>query len=177
MTERIVGLGVDGSLTATGLVALPSDWRGDWSKVARMTIGQDLDNAATVEEKVRRIDLICTAMMGFAEDHECTHAWITGYAFNKQRSRVYSLGELGGNLRRDIVLGLHLPLVEVNDSSTRTLIGKFSGKDQKKQAHKILREAGLPRNWTEDEIDAWLAVNWKFSAMPGADAIILREAA
>jgi len=41
MTKRVV-MGIDASLTGTGLVAVPSDWGLDWGKASRIKLGLGL---------------------------------------------------------------------------------------------------------------------------------------
>jgi hypothetical protein len=182
-----VAMGIDASLTGTGLVAVPCDWKLDWSKVARMKLGVSLSNSASEEDHVRRIDTICTRAMEFAREHAVTDVFLEEYAFNMaDRSRAHALGELGGNLKRDIILDLGLPLTVVVASTARALLGKFSAHRRKgapkplkvkDQVAMVLARAGLPLDWDADETDAWVVANWGLSGIDGADAIILREAA
>jgi hypothetical protein len=181
-----VAMGIDSSLAGTGLVAVPFKWGLDWSRVARATFGLGLSKGAKEADRVRRIDFICTRMMEFAQEHEVTDVFIEQYAFSKKLSPAHALGEIGGNLKRDVVIGLGLPLTVVVTNTARALLGTFSARARKgapkpppmkDQVHAVLRRAGLPSSWGPDEIDAWVAVNWGLSGIEGADALIIREAA
>jgi hypothetical protein len=181
-----VAMGIDASLTGTGLVAVPFDWGLDWARVARAHLGLLIPKGASEADRVRRLDFICTRMMEFAESNAVTEAFMEQYAFSSRTAYSHALGELGGNLKRDIVIGLGLPLTIVSPASARTLLGTFSARAKKgapkpppikDQVHAVLRAAGLPLDWDGDETDAWVVVNWGLSAIAGADALILREAA
>lgn len=182
---RVV-MGIDASLTGTGLVAVPANWGLDWGKVARLKLGLQLSKDASVAERVRRLDYICSRMMKFAEEHEVTDVFMEQYAFSAKTSQSHSLGELGGNLKRDVVMGLVVPITVVTPNTARTLIGSFPTSAKKGQpklapvksrVHAVLKNAGLPSSWDGDEIDAWVVANWGMSGIEGADALILREAA
>jgi hypothetical protein len=181
-----VAMGIDASLTGTGLVAVPFDWGLDWSKVARLKLGLGLAKGASEVERVRRLDFICTRMVEFAEEHDVSVVFMEQYAFSATKSPQHSLGELGGNLKRDVVMGLGLPLTVVPPATARTLLGTFSSRAKKggpkpqkvkEQVQAVLRRAGLPVGWDGDETDAWVVANWGLSGIAGADALILREAA
>lgn len=180
-----VALGIDASLSGTGLVAVPFDWGLDWARVARAKVGLALGKGAAERERVLRLDYICRRMMEFAEDHGATEVFMEQYAFSSRTAHSHALGELGGNLKRDVIVGLGLPLTVVSPASARSLLGTFSGRGKKgepkpppvkDQVHAVLRAAGLPRSWDGDEADAWVVVNWGLSGIPGADALILRGA-
>lgn len=191
---RVV-MGIDASLTGTGLVAVPSNWGLDWSKIVRLTLGLEVTKGAPESERIRRLDYICTRTVEFAEEHSVTDVFMEGYALNKN-AQAHFLGELGGNIKRDVIIGLGLPLTVVPPATARTLLGKFSTPRRKKGEPKVsrakgepkplkikeqvqveLRRAGLPITWTPDETDAWVVANWGLSGIEGADALILREAA
>ena len=191
MTEGLAGrvaMGIDASLTGTGLVAVPADWGLDWSKVARAKLGLEVPMKASEADRIRRLEYICKLTLEFAELHHATDVFLEQYAFSAKLSRAHAIGELGGNLKRDIVIGLGLPLTVVSPASARALFGKFSAvlkkgspkgtpkpAPVKDQVHAVLKRAGLPLNWDGDETDAWVVANWGLSGIKGADAMILRE--
>ncbi len=181
-----VAMGIDASLSGTGLVAVPFDWGLRWERVKRAKLGFSIPKGASEAERVRRVDFICSRMMEFAQEHDITDVFMEQYAFSARNSHSHALGELGGNLKRDIVVGLGLEVTVVAPATARALFGKFSARAKKgepkplpvkDQVHAALRRAGLPRHWDGDEVDAWVVVNWGLSAIEGADALILREAA
>jgi hypothetical protein len=183
-------MGIDASLTGTGLVAVPCNWGLDWSKVARAKLGLEVPMKAKETERIARLEYICKLAMEFAEKHEVTEVFMESYAFAAKLSRAHALGELGGNLKRDVVIGLGLPLTVVTPGTARALLGKFSAVVKKgtpkgtpkpapvkDQVHTVLKRAGLPVNWDGDETDAWVVANWGLSGIEGADALIIRGAA
>ncbi len=170
-----VALGIDLSLSATGLVAVPFDWGGDWSRVARATYGKPLKQHASQAQVVERLNFIARNMGAFAEKFHCTDAIMEQYAFSSQSSRAHALGELGGALKRECIargLDLHAP---VPPASARAVLGKMPRKGSKDAAHVILHnECGCPVEWTPDECDAFIATNYKLTEL-GGFAYILRD--
>lgn len=181
-----VALGIDASLTGTGLVAVPFDWGLDWSRIERAKLGLGLSKGASETERVRRLDYICSQLMEFAGEHQVTNVWLEQYAFSARTAHSHALGELGGLVKHTVIIGLGLPLTVVAPASARALLGSFSARGKKgapkplpvkDQVHAVLRRAGLPASWAGDEIDAWVAANWGLSGIEGADALIMREVA
>jgi len=134
--------------------------------------------------------------MDFATEHEVTDVFMEQYAFSAKTAHSHALGELGGNIKRDVVIGLGLDIHVVSPSTARALLGKFSIPRAKKgepkvrrkkgepkplgikeQVHVVLKRAGLPVQWDGDETDAWVIANYGLSGIEGADALILREVA
>jgi hypothetical protein len=167
-----VALGIDASLRAAGLVAIPFDWGCDWSRVARATVGEALPQHASVIQQVRRVVDIVHEVRSFARRHNVTHVWMEDYAFDGSQ-RAHSLGELGGAVKAAVVVDLALPLVTVTASAARKLLGTMPRAKAKDHAHTLLTRAGAPLEWTRDELDAFLAANWGLSGIKGADALIL----
>ncbi len=178
----MIALGIDASLSATGLVAVPYDWGLDWSRVRRATFGRKLSKTASIRETVDRIDDITEFVRAFIAEHRPTVAFLESYAFNVSQN-AHSLGELGFALKRLVVKECGLELRLVAATSARALLGKMQRQKKggpkvasaKDQAHTILTNAGAPLEWTRDELDAFLLANFGLSSIDGADALILRE--
>jgi len=184
MTVRMA-MGIDASLTGTGLVAIPFDWHLDWNRVQRAKFGLSVPKGASESERIRRLDYICTRVLEFASDHAVTDVFMEGYAFSAKLSRAHALGELGGNLKRDVVVGLGLPLTVIAPNTARAVLGKFVTRAAKgapkpppvkDQVQAVLRTVGLPIEWDGDETDAWVVANYGLSGIDGADALLLRGA-
>lgn len=167
-------LGVDLSLRSTGLVAVPTDWGLDWSRVAHRVAGAELKQDATVAQHVGRLRLIARAAMAFAREHRVTRAWILGYAYNKaDMSRAHLAGELGGVVKYALVeIGVEVEVVV--ESRARTLLGKAPRKDAKVWATERLMRAGAPPSWPQDVLDAFVGANWGLSEL-GGSALIMRD--
>lgn len=182
---RVV-MGIDASLTSTGLVALATDWGLDWSRVARARLGIGLSRSASELDRIRRFDAIAAAAFAFAREHGVTDVFMEQYAFSARTSQSHALGELGGVIKRDIAIEARLPLTVVPPATARALLGRFSARGTKAgpkplpvkdQVHAVLYRAGMPHDWSADEVDAWVVANWGLSGIAGADALIVPEAA
>lgn len=176
-----VALGIDASLSATGLVELPYNWGLDWSRARRRTFGQKLPRDASLRQIIDRIDDIALSTWEFIRAGERpAFACLENYAFSAGN---VALAELSGSIKRLLVKELGIDLRLVGAKSARAIIGKMERQKkggpkpptEKEQAHIILTNAGAPLTWTPDELDAFLLVNFGFSSIPGADALILRE--
>lgn len=170
-----IALGIDASLSATALAAVPFNWGLDWSRVRRATVGRKLDLKAPLAERVARIEEIVDRTRVFCAVERADVVFLEDYAFD-QAQRAHSLGELGGQLKRLLIKELGLDVRLVAATAARKLLGKMPRKGAKDEAHIRLTTAGAPLEWTRDELDAFLAANWGLSGIKGADALILRTA-
>jgi len=173
--EAPVVLGLDLSLRATGMVAVPLDWGQDWSRVSVAEVGHGLPKDAGPAERVERLVTIRNAVLEFAHEHRVHQAWIEQYAFTAIKSQAHSLGELGGI----VMVSLHqlgVALHVVPPASARQLLGKAPRKDAKQWAAARLRDAGAPHTWTGDQLDAFAVANWGLAEL-GGSAVVMRGVA
>lgn len=174
--SSITVLGLDLSLTSTGMVALPADWGLDWARIAVCASGCSLKNDAGADEQMGRLAAIRDDVLDFARDHRVTHAYVLGYAYNKaQVSRAHAAGELGGVVKLALIEA-NIEVHVVVESSARTLLGRAPRKDAKLWATQRLVSAGAPRTWVQDCLDAFVAANWGLTEM-GGQALIMRDQA
>jgi len=152
-------LGLDLSLTNSGMVAVPEFWCGDFSEVKVATAGAKLHKDATERARVARLQGIRAAVVHFAERTHATHAIIEQYAYTSMVSHAHSLGELGGVVRVALIeAGLEVEVV--SPASARKLLGKQPRKDAKIWAAQRLVAMGAPRAWPMDVLDAFTVGNW-----------------
>lgn len=155
---RVV-LGLDLSLTCSGMVAVPEQWDGDFSRVTVATAGGKLAKDATERERAGRLRMIRDAVQNFALRTHATHAIIEQYAYTSMLAQAHSLGELGGVVRVALVeMGLDVQVVA--PASARKLLGKQPRKDAKIWAAQRLVSMGAPRAWPMDCLDAFATANW-----------------
>ena len=166
-------MGLDLSLRASGMAVIPTSWGLDWSCVDVYTYGYELETTATVEEQLDRLNDISKEVLAFAEEHSVTHVFVEEYAFSRVAARAFSIGELGGVVKLDLMRQGLIPAV-VNATSARSVIGKFAGKGQKNKCRAELTTMGCPRSWTEDEVDAFVAANWGLSELGGSGILVER---
>lgn len=175
-----VVLGLDLSLRFTCAVAVPSDWRCDWTKVATLRTGSSLPRDAQEHERVRRLQYIVDDVAKFAKAQNAALVFIEQYAFSADTSQAHAIGELGGAVKVELQSQLNLPLVMVSPASARALFGKQPRADRKQWAGQRLLEAGAPRDWigpAEDRwgiFDAFSMANFGLSEN-GGQAVVLRE--
>lgn len=171
----MVVLGLDLSLTSTGMVAVPAKWGQVWSRIAVATAGYGLRKDATDRERAERLDVIETEVLAFAAEQRATVAVIEAYAFTAQTSHAHSLGELGGVVRLALMRA-GLELVVISPASARKLLGKQPRSQAKVWAAGKVFGAGAPKSWTLDQVDAFVVAN-AFLSENGGDALIIPEAA
>lgn len=161
-------LGIDLSLARTAAVAIPTDWDGQWQRVAEMSEGANLPRNATDLERVERVATIASRLVRFAQAHNAEQAWIESYAFGGS-FMAHTLGELGGVVKHELArAGLELRTVNMG-SARKLLLGKIPrGKGAAKDAvQRVLVAAGLPFRWKPDEFDALVVANWAMSELGG----------
>lgn len=158
-------LGLDLSLRGLGMVAVPSEWGGDWSRIARKTAGIPLTKDAPESERVRRLLLLANEVIGFAGTHGAGIAFVEQYAFTSMLGHAHALGELGGVVKVYLQEVCKVPLEMVAPASARKLIaGKLPRKDVKDYVRGELTRMGMPAAWTKDEGDAFVVANFGASA-------------
>lgn len=166
-------LGLDLSLRGAGLVAVPTDWAGDWSRIERVTVGHGLKRDASEADRIGRLVRISAEVVTFAEKHRATTAVIEQYAFSSRNSHAHALGELGGVCKVLLQERVGIPVLVVPPASARKLIlGKVPRKDVKIHTRVALTRMGMPPAWTDDEADAFVVTNY-VQACLGAYALVV----
>lgn len=162
----MIVLGLDLSLTCTGMIAVSCDWGGDFSRCTVSTAGRGLAKDASETERAHRVAQIRDAVRHFATRTGATTAVREQYAMGGMGmlGAAYALGELGG-LVRDALLELGLELEAVAPASARKLLGKQPRKGGKIWAAQRLVEMGAPRAWPMDCLDAFCVANWKLAEL------------
>jgi len=177
-TPRVLGL--DLSLTATGLVLMAGDWDGNWSSIHRGKLEPKIPRDATENERIERIVKISNSVLAFAKDHRPTHLVVEQYAMRSVpgRSHTHAIGELGGLVKAALRHALGLSIVAVAPATARKLLlGKLPPTRAKKGGPKppkqkdvvfqTLRTMGMPDDWSADQADAFVVANWLLSGLGG----------
>lgn len=168
MTATPIVLGLDLSLRGLGMVAVPAFWGGDWTRIARKTVGHPLPKAATEADRIGRLVRLSAEVEHFARSHGCTLAIVEQYAFSSLHGHAHALGELGGVVKVLLGARLGMHLEAVPPASARKLVcGKLPRKDVKSHVRGELTRMGVPTSWTADEADAFVVANWALSALGG----------
>lgn len=116
-------LGIDPSLRATGLFAIPVDFDGrDWSRVASRTVGYSIAHGASERQRIERLERLGAAVVAFAMEHDCTIACVEGFPFGVTDA-AFSLGEASGVIRVSLhVAGLDVRTAPLS-SARKVLLG------------------------------------------------------
>jgi hypothetical protein len=165
-TSRVV-LGLDLSLRATAMTAIPEAWakgrrRFDWKLIRFGTIGGSLAKTSTIAEQIARAEQIAWTVAQFARDVGATDVFVEEYAFSQNQAGARLVAELGGIVKRKLVVELgHKAIAAVIASSARKLaFGKIArGTDMKKLVASRLEAVGAPFE-NGDERDAWVIANY-----------------
>ena len=141
-------LGVDLSLSSTGLVSLPENWVSqaglDWSGVNCGTVGGGETMPKGEAERLDRLDAVSARICDFVHANGVTHVCFEAHAFH-QGHQVYSRGELAGFVKLKLRLGFGLPIESFQASSARkTLLGKCPRKGAKNAVLAHCRLIGVP---------------------------------
>lgn len=159
-----VVLGLDLSLTKTGMAAVPADWAHDFNRCAVATAGMGLKKDATEHERAMRLKLIRDAVLQFARRVGAGVAIIEQYAYTSMVTQAHSLGELGGVVRLALIeAGIEVEVVA--PASARKLLGKQPRKDAKIWAAHRLVTMGAPAAWPMDCLDAFAVCNFKLAEL------------
>ncbi len=171
-------LGLDLSLRATGIVAVPVRWGLDWARVHSFVVGDRLPNTATERQRYARVDGIATQVLHHAQRLGCHVVAIEQYAFSRSDAHAHELGELGGVVKRELFKA-GFDVFTYHASSSRKLLGKVPPPPRKgikswakDWAAQRLVSTGAPVAWLGDQYDAFLAANHHLSII-GGDALML----
>ena len=112
-------LGLDLSLTATGIVVLDGE-----DLVKADTVGYSLKRASSEKERIERLTMITGRIMGAIKQFEVKEVCLEGYAYSA-RGAQNDLGELHGVVKTQIYLGFRIVPRIISPSQARKLaLGK-----------------------------------------------------
>jgi hypothetical protein len=159
----VIVIGIDPSVRATAIVAVPLDWGGDWEKVkTRVVKGAP---ASVLYDRVMRNRRIIQEVAEFLAGKGQASAFIEDYAYS-MTNRAHHLGELGGMLREVVCMSVPEVTEVVVSRARKVLLGKLPKNNQKRAVHEALWEAGA-RFKTIDEYDAMCIANYGLSTLGG----------
>lgn len=160
-------IGLDLSLTNTGLTACPNDWAGDWTQAAAWERGAkkpagDTESAAVARVADLALDIVTAVIrLSHPSPHSETSVWIEERVWARQKG-VGRNAELAAIVKHELVrkgFGLHMV---VASSARKLLLGKVPrlGVDAKNAVQATLRQAGCPVEWSQDQTDAACIMNY-----------------
>lgn len=178
---EVVAIGIDLALKEVGLVAVPSDWSGDWSRCVALHHSSDpLELATLASNKIQRIERIVLDVKDFVLRHahmgvKCRVA-VENYAYD--RFNAATLAEVGGALKLELWRAGYLVQPVMMQTARKwalTRVPRDRGMKVKDYVRTRLTAAGMPRTWSMDVGDAWVVANYVLADYPGA-SLILPEA-
>lgn len=111
-------IGIDASLTALGIVAVPDDWSpNEWHRVKGRTVvtkpgGEDADRYLHLAKSVASFCATCNA----------DSVWIEDLPRGIRSASVFRLAELAGVIKTEVRRQLGIPVTPVNVASARKLL-------------------------------------------------------
>jgi len=158
-TEVVVGL--DLSLRAAAVCAIPIGWGQDLTKVVTAVFGASLTQDATTRDRLERLIQIAHDIELFCIHHKATHVATEAYAFAARSSSAHALAELGGVVKTRLLDHLDIVTESIVASQARkTLLQKLPRKKVKEYTlRNVRRLGGVTKTWTDDEIDAMVIAN------------------
>lgn len=170
-------VGLDLSLSAAGMVAVPENWGGDWSKLHRQHVGHRLPSDVSEARRIGRLHQITIEIVKFVQRHRASTVILEEYAFASATSHAHALGEIGGATKLALATQAGCIVDTVHSATARKLLlGKLPRKDVKVHVRVALDQMGMPKTWTDDEADAFVVANWKALQL-GAYALVVEQAA
>lgn len=164
----LIVIGIDPSVRATAIVAVPLDWGGDWSKVRSHVVHGSSAKKGDLAGRIRRNDRLAVDVQDWIDrlpPHLARSARIEDYSYGSKFGASY-LGELGGSIRT-CVLDVCAELREVPIKSARkTLLGKLPLLNQKGAVVTALKAVGASFG-TIDEYEAMCIANHGLSQLGG----------
>jgi Holliday junction resolvasome RuvABC endonuclease subunit len=163
-------VGCDLSLTATAIVAVPSDLVDGtnihWDRCHLLNAGYEIKQKSKVSVQIERIRTIAKSVVAFCKQHDATNVFIENYAFGAKFSAP-QLGELGGVVKLYLVLNKIEPVPITVQSARKTFLGHVPGK-KKGEAKKLVFER-MKKLWnvvqTDDHADAFVIANAGLAAL------------
>jgi len=158
-------VGLDLSMTNTGMCYIPPEWDGNieslsfssfGTKKSDMTFGKR--ELITKDELMRYIS-IANKVVGFIRKNKADRVVVEDYAYSKGKtgsSSVTKLCELGGTVKTQLVLVFKsTPVVLSASSARKSICGSLKRSKPKEQLEELLRSFGFRFN-NYDEMDAFV---------------------
>jgi len=148
-------LGLDNSLTGTGIIVLDQDGNIVWQE----TIGFGLEKDAPTREVLERIIYITNRVLYVVRKYDVEYVAVEGYAYGKTFRRE-QLAELGGVVKTQLFLSTGIVPVIVAPSTARAVVfGKGCGGIKKAFVRPLLKNKGVSIK-DPDQADAYVIARY-----------------
>jgi len=152
-------VGLDLSLSNSGMCYIPPKWDGQLKTLSFASFGTEKAKGTggnphilAMDESNRRLR-IANSIVGFIKINQPNEVAIEGYAFsfaskkkggNNGSASLTRLGELGGSVKDQIILGCkRAPIPIPSNAARKTVIGSLKRGKVKDQVKSILAQQGL----------------------------------
>lgn len=154
-------VGLDLSLRAAAVCAVPKDWKGDLNDVHMQVFGYSLPNDADERDRMRRFHEIAEGIVNFCRIYPVHASFIEQYAFSQSASHARSIAECGGIVKYRMYRKLGIvPTPIVASQARKILCGKLPrAKVKDFVIAQVRRLEGRAREWGPDETDAFVIAN------------------
>jgi len=147
-------VGLDLSLTSTGMVFVFGDGINDWRG---FTYGYGLKKAS-VEQKVERLRNVAVMVMYFVENIKARYVAVEGLSFGS-RGKIADLAELAGVVKVELFRRDIIPLIVAPMQGRKYLLGKGAGAVKKEEVRRCLKMMKFKFPDT-NQMDAWVVANY-----------------
>ena len=163
-------LGIDLSVSRTGLCLLPAGWcangRLDWSMVLTAVVpGNELPRSAGQDVRAKRLQEVRDAILDRTDHWDAAVAGFEQYAFRARGFGAHDIAEVGGAVK----VALHhrgIQLHSFAQSTVRkTLLGKLPRRGAKQWVQAHCRDIGAPFWQDPDVCDAFAVANHLLSVL------------
>lgn len=156
-------VGLDLSLTSTGMVAIPLDWDHDMRKVVTGTTGYPL-KAGTIEQQLKRALQIAHDVSVFCVNAKASAVFIEDYSFGAGGSMLYERVEMIGRVKTELFDEHSLTYQVVAAARARKIllqhVPRVKGKGMlKKWVVANVKRLSETTSWNEDVCDAFVVAN------------------
>ena len=163
-------LGVDYSLTSTGLVMFPAGWFPEWKYTEHATVKSEA--VKTEQQRVARYRAIAKQIRDYAWDWGVTHVVFEQHAFGKNTAQGYRIVE-GTGVAKAALLASRIKVLEpvVVGQARKLLLGANPRVDPKGFVEECFKRLDGPFK-NQDESDAGALANWGLSEL-GCGGVII----
>lgn len=155
-------VGLDLSLRASGVCALPTPWNQDMRLARVMHVGAELTKEATATMRIERMVRIANTIVAFCRSVNAGRVFIEDHAFGlSSTNNANQTIEMTGIVKAAIYTEIGSAVEPVHASRARKiLLQQLPRKDIKKFAQaNVKRLGGVVQSWSEDEIDSFVIAN------------------
>ena len=158
MSALVVGL--DLSLSSSGVTVIPTDWGGDTRKVYWHECRLKPRKIVTDEDRARRIESMLCQVMDFVLDFDRSIEAVAIESLPTKARSLVVLAELHGVIRLEL-LDRHLYTLTAPEAAARKLLlGALPRSDRKTITLETVRSLPGLAEIGPDAADAFVAANW-----------------